>query len=126
VICAYASGSRKRPHPSSILTSCIFAGYGLERTHNQYAMPVCSQQRRLPLQCFLTGAHPKQITGARVTNGVSIDQLFAQHVAQNGATRVPSLQLYAENIGLSRSCAFEYAASIQRRSAGPRPGVPYP
>jgi Protein of unknown function (DUF1552) len=57
---------------------------------------------------FLTGAHPKQITGPGVTNGVSIDQLFAQHVAQRSATRVPSLQLCAENIGLSGSCAFEY------------------
>lgn len=57
---------------------------------------------------FLTGAHPKQITGPGVTNGISIDQLFARHVAQRSPTRVPSLQLCAENIGLSGSCAFEY------------------
>jgi len=57
---------------------------------------------------FLTGAHPKQITGAGVTNGISIDQLFARHVAQRSPTRVPSLLLCAENIGLSGSCGFEY------------------
>jgi Protein of unknown function (DUF1552) len=57
---------------------------------------------------FLTGAHPKQTTGPGVTNGISIDQLFARHVAQRSPTRVSSLQLCAENIGLSGSCAFEY------------------
>jgi hypothetical protein len=63
---------------------------------------------------FLTGAHPKQVTGPGVTNGISIDQTFAQHIAQlsqlaqGHSTRVPSLQLCAENIGLSGSCAFEY------------------
>ena len=38
---------------------------------------------------FLTGAHPKQITGPGVTNGISIDQVFAQQIAQRNC--VPTI-----------------------------------
>jgi hypothetical protein len=41
-----------------------------------------------------------------VANGVSIDQLYAQRFG--GDTRLPSIQLCAENIGLSGSCGFNY------------------
>jgi uncharacterized protein DUF1552 len=57
---------------------------------------------------FLTGEHPKQITGPGVASGVSIDQVFAQHIAQRNATRVPSLQLCAEIAGMNGSCSFRY------------------
>jgi hypothetical protein len=75
---------------------------------------------------FLTGAHPKQITGAGVTNGISIDQLFAQHVIQHSATRVPSLQLCTENIGLSGSCAFEYDCVYSETISWASPTRPLP
>ena len=53
---------------------------------------------------FLTAAHAQQ--GPQVHNGVSIDQLYAQHIGN--ATRIPSLRLCIENIGLSGSCGFNY------------------
>ena len=56
---------------------------------------------------FLTAAHPKQTAGPDVFNGVSIDQLYAQHLKDE--TRVPSIQLSIENIGLSGSCGYEYS-----------------
>jgi len=75
---------------------------------------------------FLTGAHPKQITGPGVANGISIDQIFAQHIAQRNATRVPSLQLCAENIGLSGSCAFEYDCVYSETISWASPTRPLP
>jgi hypothetical protein len=55
---------------------------------------------------FLTAAHAKQTDGADVANGISIDQVYAQ--AQQGVSRVPSLQICIENVGLSGSCGFSY------------------
>jgi len=71
---------------------------------------------------FLTGAHAKQVTGSGVINGISIDQLYAQ---QN-PTRVPSLQLCAENIGLSGSCAFEYDCVYSQTISWASPTRPLP
>src|ERR1051325_10817325 len=56
---------------------------------------------------FLTAAHPKQTTGPGVCAGTSIDQIYAQRVGRD--TRLPSIQLSIENIGLSNSCGFEYS-----------------
>jgi hypothetical protein len=53
---------------------------------------------------FLTAAHARQTEGPDVANGVSIDQICAQ----SQKTRVPSLQLSIENIGLTGSCGFNY------------------
>src|SRR5580658_2857076 len=55
---------------------------------------------------FLTAAHAKQTSGPDVLNGASIDQLYAQQFGKE--TRLPSVQLSIENIGLSGSCGFEY------------------
>ena len=56
---------------------------------------------------YLTGAHARQTAGPDVSNGVSIDQLYAQKMA--GETRVPSIELCIENTGLSESCGFNYS-----------------
>jgi len=53
---------------------------------------------------FLTAAHAKQTAGSDVANGVSIDQIYAQ----TQQTRIPSLQLAIENIGLTGACGFNY------------------
>lgn len=55
---------------------------------------------------FLTATHPKQTAGPDVYNGISIDQVYAQQFGQD--TRLPSIQLCIENIGLSGSCGYEY------------------
>jgi len=55
---------------------------------------------------FLTAAHPKPTSGPDVRAGTSIDQIYAQRVAQG--TALPSIQLCVENIGLNESCACDY------------------
>ena len=55
---------------------------------------------------FLTAAHAKQTAGADISNGISIDQMYAQALGRE--TRVPSLELCIENIGLNESCGFNY------------------
>src|SRR5579863_2670816 len=60
---------------------------------------------------FLTAAHAKQTAGPDISNGTSIDQMYAQkfrHGAED-ATRLPSIQLCIENFGLNGSCAFNYS-----------------
>jgi hypothetical protein len=59
---------------------------------------------------FLTAAHAKQTAGTDVSNGVSIDQMYAQKFGPGSgdATRLPSIQLCIENFGLNGSCGFNY------------------
>jgi hypothetical protein len=54
---------------------------------------------------FLTAAHARQ--GPEIGNGTSIDQIYAQRSAVH--TRLPSLPLCIENIGLNGSCGFNYS-----------------
>ncbi len=54
---------------------------------------------------FLTAAHARQ--GPEIGNGTSIDQLYARRCAAD--TRLPSLPLCIENIGLNGSCGFNYS-----------------
>lgn len=56
---------------------------------------------------FLTGAHAKQTAGPDVSNGISIEQVYAQKF--EGETRMPALALCIENTGLSESCGFNYS-----------------
>ncbi len=61
---------------------------------------------------YLTGAHAKQTAGSDVANGISIDQLYAQSLQQKMPgkdTRVRSLPLCIENVGLTESCGFNYS-----------------
>lgn len=55
---------------------------------------------------FLTGAHPKQTSGADVLNGVSIDQVYAQQCGKD--TPVPSLQLCIETVESGNTCGWAY------------------
>jgi len=56
---------------------------------------------------FLTAAHAKQTPGPGILNGISIDQMYAQQFGHD--TRLPSVQVCTENIGLSGSCGFDYS-----------------
>jgi hypothetical protein len=73
---------------------------------------------------FLTAAHPKQTTGPDIFNGVSIDQLYAQHVGHE--TRLPSIQLCIENFGLSGSCGFDYSCRYSETISWASPTAPLP
>ncbi|MEM8946940.1 MAG: DUF1552 domain-containing protein [Planctomycetota bacterium] len=64
---------------------------------------------------FLTGAHPFKTSGANFRNGVSVDQVAAQHIGDQ--TRLRSLQLGCEsgrtqgNCDTGYSCAYQYNLS---------------
>ena len=68
--------------------------------------------------CFLTGAHPRKTAGRDIENGVSFDQVMADH--HRGRTRFASLELGCEpsmtagNCDSGYSCA--YSANIAWRS----------
>jgi hypothetical protein len=73
---------------------------------------------------FLTAAHPKQTTGPDIFNGVSIDQLYAQRIGRE--TRLPSIELCIENIGLSGSCGFDYSCIYSETISWASPTAPLP
>jgi hypothetical protein len=60
---------------------------------------------------YLTAAHAKQTAGPDVANGISIDQMYAQMLREmpGQETRLPSLELCIENIGLTETCGFNYS-----------------
>lgn len=68
---------------------------------------------------FLTGVHPRKTSGADIQNGISFDQIAAQHVGS--ATRFSSLELGCEDGRLVGNCdsgySCAYSNSISWRSA---------
>jgi hypothetical protein len=55
---------------------------------------------------FLTAARARQSAGAAISNGTSIDQVYAQHL--DGQTPLPSLQLSIESPALENACGYGY------------------
>ena len=58
---------------------------------------------------FLTGAHPRKTNGADIQNGVSVDQVTAQHVGD--ATRFASLELGMEASAQAGNCDSGYSCA---------------
>ncbi|HLK64767.1 MAG TPA: DUF1552 domain-containing protein [Bryobacteraceae bacterium] len=73
---------------------------------------------------FLTATHPKQTAGPDVFNGTSIDQIYAQRCGHD--TRLPSIQLCIENIGLSGSCGYQYNCIYADTISWASPTTPLP
>ena len=73
---------------------------------------------------FLTAAHAKQTAGPDISNGTSIDQLYAQHFGAD--TPLPSIQLCIENIALSGSCGFNYSCVYSDTITWASPTTPVP
>jgi Protein of unknown function (DUF1552) len=73
---------------------------------------------------FLTGVRPKQTAGADFHSGISIDQLYAQHLAQQ--TRIPSLQLGIEHLDATNSCGFSYNCIYSDAISWASPTTPLP
>ena len=71
---------------------------------------------------FLTAAHAKQTAGPDIFNGISIDQLYSQRFGKD--TRLPSIQLCIENIGLNGSCGFDYSCIYSETISWASPTVP--
>ncbi len=59
--------------------------------------------------CWLTGVHPKKTAGADIKNGISADQVAAQHIGH--LTKFPSLEIGCERGGQSGNCDSGYSCA---------------
>jgi hypothetical protein len=78
---------------------------------------------------FLTAAHAKQTAGPDISNGISIDQIYARSLSNQSPgqdTRVPSIQLCIENFGLNGSCGFNYSCIYSETISWASPTDPLP
>src|SRR5579885_3018374 len=73
---------------------------------------------------FLTGVHPRKTYGADIQNGVSFDQIAAQHVGEN--TRFPSLELGCEDGRLVGNCDSGYSCAYSNSISWRGPATPNP
>jgi hypothetical protein len=58
---------------------------------------------------FLTQSHPHQTQGSDISAGISIDQIYAQHIGQE--TPIPSMQLCIENVDQAGGCFYGYSCA---------------
>jgi hypothetical protein len=58
---------------------------------------------------YLTGVHPRKTAGADIKNGVSVDQIIAQHLA--GETRFSSLELGCDDSRTVGNCDSGYSCA---------------
>jgi hypothetical protein len=73
---------------------------------------------------FLTGTHPKKTAGADIRNGVSADQVAAQHVASQ--TRLPSIELGCEDSRTVGNCDSGYSCAYTNSISWRSPTTPNP
>ncbi len=73
---------------------------------------------------WLTGVHPKHTEGADVQNGVSADQVAAQHLGTD--TALPSLELALDINYLAGNCENGYACVYMNTLAWSSPTTPLP
>ena len=71
---------------------------------------------------FLTGAHPLKTAGANFRNGVSVDQVAAQHIGNQ--TRIKSLQLGCEEGRSTGNCDSGYSCAYQFNLSWASPTLP--
>ena len=65
--------------------------------------------------CFLTGVQPRKTSGADIRNGISVDQVAAQHIGH--LTKFPSLELGCERSGLAGDCDSGYSCAYSSNIA---------
>jgi len=73
---------------------------------------------------WLTGVHPKHTEGADVQNGVSADQIAAQHLGKD--TALPSLELALDINYLAGNCENGYACVYMNTLSWSAPTTPLP
>lgn len=73
---------------------------------------------------FLTGAHAKQTEGPDIRAGISMDQVFAQHLRD--ATPLASLELGIDTASLLGSCDINYSCAYTNGISWLTPTVPLP
>ena len=59
--------------------------------------------------CWLTGVQARKTSGADIRNGVSVDQIAAQHIGK--LTRFPSLELGCERSAVAGDCDSGYSCA---------------
>ncbi|HEY8551660.1 MAG TPA: DUF1552 domain-containing protein [Vicinamibacterales bacterium] len=74
--------------------------------------------------CYLTGVHPRKTAGADIRNGISVDQIAAQHLA--GETRFPSLELGCEDTRIVGNCDSGYSCAYTNSISWRGPTTPQP
>lgn len=73
---------------------------------------------------FLTGHQARKTAGNDIRNGVSVDQLAAQHIGN--ATRLPSLEIGCENGPAAGSCDSGYSCAYTSNISWRAEDVPVP
>ncbi len=73
---------------------------------------------------FLTGTHVKQTEGADIRCGISMDQVFANHLGD--ATPLSSLELGIDQASLLGSCDINYSCAYTNGISWRSPTVPLP
>lgn len=72
--------------------------------------------------CFLTGAHPRKTAGSDIMNGVSVDQVAAQHFQNK--TRFASLELGCERGATGGNCDSGYSCAYSANISWRTPRTP--
>lgn len=73
---------------------------------------------------YLTGVHPRKTAGADIQNGISVDQVAAQHVGQH--TRFASLELGCDDSRTVGNCDSGYSCAYTNSLAWRGPSTPMP
>ena len=73
---------------------------------------------------YLTGVHPRKTAGADIQNGISVDQIAAQHLAPN--TRFASLELGCDDSRTVGNCDSGYWCAYTNSIAWRGPATPMP
>ncbi len=73
---------------------------------------------------YLTGVHPRKTAGADIQNGISVDQIAAQHLA--ASTRFPSLELGCDDSRTVGNCDSGYSCAYTNSLAWRGPATPMP
>jgi hypothetical protein len=107
-----------RPHRGDVL---VLSGLAQQ---NAYALGDGPGDHARAGACFLTGVHPKKTSGADINNGVSIDQVVAQHEA--ASTWIPSLELGCEDSRTVGDCDSGYSCAYTNSISWRTPKTPLP
>jgi hypothetical protein len=73
---------------------------------------------------YLTGVHPRKTAGADIQNGISVDQIAAQHLAQQ--TRFASIELGCDDSRTVGNCDSGYSCAYTNSLAWRGPATPMP
>lgn len=73
---------------------------------------------------YLTGVHPRKTAGADIQNGISVDQIAAQHLAPH--TRFASIELGCDDSRTVGNCDSGYSCAYTNSLAWRGPATPMP